>query len=127
MKIQLSHTQELLTPRSGMIMCHSFVEHHQIAKLVDQYFPKPGSNRSYPHSSYVNAFLYLCFDGASNLEDVNCLRENKAFVKAVQMKQCPSAGKLVHHGNRIKLKIASTIDSFSIIEQTYLHYLLAPS
>lgn len=94
MKIQLSHTQELLTPRSGMIMCHSFVEHHQIGKLVDQYFPKPGSNRAYPHSDYVNALIFLCLDGASNLEDINCLREDKAFMKAVQMKHCPSSDAL---------------------------------
>jgi hypothetical protein len=94
MKIQLSHTQELLTPRSGMIMCHSFFEHHKIPELVDQYFPKPGSNRAYAHSTYVNAVVYLCLDGASNLEDVNHLREDKAFMKAVQMKHCPSSDAL---------------------------------
>jgi hypothetical protein len=77
-----------------MIMCHSFVEHHQIEKLVDQYFPKPGSNRAYAHSSYVNAIVYLCFDGASNLEDINQLREDKAFMKAVQIKQCSSSDAL---------------------------------
>lgn len=91
MKKQLKHSPELITAKAGLLVCDAFQKYIQLPSLIDSTFPKPGSNRGFPHSKYVTTLLQMFHDGASQLEDVNELSEDKALQKMIDIDCYPTS------------------------------------
>ncbi len=81
MKKQLEHSTELITAKAGLLICDAFEKYVGLPELIDSTFPKPGSNRAFAHSKYVGTMVQMFHDGASQLEDVRKLAEDKALQK----------------------------------------------
>ncbi len=62
--------------------------------LVNQHFPKPGSNRGFSAATFVNGLIMMLHEGGTCLEDLRHLRSDKALRKLVGLKQVPTAGAL---------------------------------
>jgi hypothetical protein len=91
MKKRLEHSSELITAKAGLLVCDAFQKYIQLAELVDQTFPKPGSNRGFAHSKYVTTLVQMFHDGASELEDVRELSEDKALQKIIDVSSYPTS------------------------------------
>jgi len=91
LKKQLEHSTELITAKAGLLVCDAFQKYIQLPELIDTTFPKPGSNRGFPHSKYVTTLIQMFHDGASQLEDVNELAEDKALQKMIDVGSYPTS------------------------------------
>lgn len=91
MKKQLQHSKELITAKAGLLVCDAFQKYIQLSKLIDTTFPKPGSNRGFPHSKFITTLIQILLDGGSQLEDVNELKEDEALKKMTDVDYYPTA------------------------------------
>lgn len=91
MKKQLQHSSELITAKAGLLVCDAFQKYIQLPKLIDATFPRPGSNRGFPHSKYVGTLVQMFHDGAGQLEDVNELAEDKALQRMIELDSYPTS------------------------------------
>jgi hypothetical protein len=91
LKKELIHSTELLTSKAGLLLCDAFERYNSLPELIDSCFPKPGSNRGFPHSKHIMTLLQLFHDGASSLEDVNELAEDKALQQMTDFCSYPTA------------------------------------
>jgi len=91
LKKQLKHSPELITAKAGLLVCDAYQKYIQIPELIDTIFPKPGSNRGFSHSKYITTLLQMFHDGASQLEDVNELSEDKALQKMIDVESYPTS------------------------------------
>jgi hypothetical protein len=91
LKKQLQHSSELITAKAGLMVCNAFQKYIQLPELIDSTFPRPGSNRGFPHSKYVGTLIQMFHDGASQLEDVNELSEDKALQKMIDVDSYPTS------------------------------------
>ena len=91
MKKQLKHSLELITAKAGLLVCDAFQKYINLPELIDLTFDKPGSNRGFPHSKYVTTRLQMFHDGASQLEDVSELSEDKALQKMIDVDNYPTS------------------------------------
>lgn len=94
MKKQLEHSSELITAKAGLIICDAFQKYIGLPELIDSTFPKPGSNRGYRHSKHVGTLVEMFHDGASQLEDVRELAEDKALQKMIDVISYPGSDAL---------------------------------
>lgn len=94
MKKQLEHSSELITAKAGLIICDSFQKYVGLPELIDSTFPKPGSNRGFPHSKHIGTLVQMFIDGASQLEDVRELAEDKALQKMIDINSYPGSDAL---------------------------------
>ena len=85
MKKQLEHDTELITSKAGLLICDAFEKYVGLPELIDTTFPKPSSNRSFAHSKHLGTLLQMFHDGASQLEDVRELAEDKALQKMMDI------------------------------------------
>jgi hypothetical protein len=91
MKKQLEHSTELITAKAGLLICDAFEKYVGLPELIDSTFPKPGSNRAFAHSKYVGTLVQMFHDGASQLEDVRELAEDKALQKMMDIASYPGS------------------------------------
>lgn len=91
MKKKLEHSPELITAKAGLMVCDAFQKYIQLPELIDRTFPKPGSNRGFPHSKYVTTLVQMFHDGGSQLEDVNELAEDKALQRMIDVDFYPTS------------------------------------
>ncbi len=91
MKKQLKHSPELITAKAGLLVCDAFQKYINLPELIDMTFDKPGSNRGFSHSKYVTTLLQMFHDGASQLEDVSELSEDKALQKMIDVDSYPTS------------------------------------
>ena len=105
MKKQLEHSTELITAKAGLLICDAFEKYVGLPELIDSTFPKPGSNRSFAHSKHVGTLIQMFHDGASQLEDVRELAEDKALQKMMDITSYPGSDAL---GNWLRRQGSST-------------------
>ena len=91
MKKHLEHSSELITAKAGLLVCDAFQKYIQLSELIDTTFPRPGSNRGFPHSKYITTLVQMFHDGASELEDVKELSEDKALQKMIDVNSYPTS------------------------------------
>jgi len=105
MKKQLEHSTELITAKAGLLICDAFEKYVGLPELIDSTFPKPGSNRAFAHSKHVGTLVQMFHDGASGLEDVRELAEDKALQKMMDITSYPGSDAL---GNWLRRQGSST-------------------
>jgi hypothetical protein len=91
LKKELKHSTELLTAKAGLLICDAFERYNGLPELIDSIFPKPGSNRGFPHSKHIMTLLQLFHDGAESLEDVRELASDKALQQMTDISGYPTA------------------------------------
>jgi len=105
MKKQLEHSTELITAKAGLLICDTFEKYIGLPELIDSTFPKPDSNRAFAHSKHVGTLVQMFHDGASGLEDVRELAEDKALQKMIDITSYPGSDAL---GNWLRRQGSST-------------------
>lgn len=91
MKKHLKHSTEMITGKAGLLLCDAFQKYIHLPKLIDSTFPRPGSNRGFPHSKYVSTLVQIIHDGGSQLEDVNELALDRALQKIIDVDSYPTS------------------------------------
>jgi hypothetical protein len=65
----------------------------KLRDLMDELFPKGGSNRAIKASDYITTLMYMYMDGAVHLEDVNHLHSDEAFQEMLKEMKLPTSDK----------------------------------
>lgn len=91
MKKHIEHSTELITAKAGLLVCDAYEKYIHLSEIIDRVFPKPGSNRGFPHSKYVTTLVQMFHDGGSELEDVRELTEDRALQKMLDIESYPTS------------------------------------
>lgn len=94
MRIRIQRTDEKLTRRSGMIVVNEYGKRVELSRLINEAFPKPGSNKGKEASAYVLSLIEMFLDGAMHLEDIRLLMSDVAYQELVERRGYPSADAL---------------------------------
>ena len=87
---KLERTNELITPRSGLVLFAELVRTFQVERRVERHFPRPGSNRGYEAWSYVEPLLLMLEGGGRHVEDLREIQEDAALRSLVGLNKMPS-------------------------------------
>jgi len=88
-KMEISN--ELLTPRAGLILAHEFHLGLKIDRLIDNHLPVPGSGRGHKPSDFVMPLILTLQGGGTNLDDIKVIAEDKALRNAAQIRHVPAS------------------------------------
>lgn len=91
MRIKIESTNEKITRRSGMILTNEFGKRIEVSRIVDEEFPRPGSNHGFAASRYVTTLVEMFHDGALYLEDVRHLMSDHAYQELVEHDGYPTS------------------------------------
>lgn len=94
MRIKIVATDEKITRRSGMIVVNEFGKRINLSHIINEAFPRPGSNKGKDASEYVITFIEMFHDGALHLEDVRLLLSDTAYQELAEVRGYPSADAL---------------------------------
>lgn len=94
MRIKIEPTDERITRRSGMILTNEFGTRIELSHIIDEEFPRPGSNRGIAASNYVTTLVEMFHDGALHLEDVRSLMSDTAYQEVIERDGYPTADAL---------------------------------
>ena len=90
---KLASTNDLLTPRAGLLLPLQLMERLDFAACIDGHLPEPGSNRGFLPSRYVQTLMLMLHSGVCHLDDVAALREDWAL-RRLGLGPLPSASAL---------------------------------
>ncbi|MGB9005475.1 MAG: IS1380 family transposase [Candidatus Aminicenantales bacterium] len=88
---KLERTEELITPRSGLVLFAEVIRSLKVKAKVGEHFPPPGSNRGYEAWEYVEPLLLMMEGGGRHVEDLREIEEDRALRKLVGLERMPSA------------------------------------
>ncbi len=77
-----------------MIVVNEFGKRINLSSLINEAFPKPGSNKGKQASEYVITLIEMFHDGALHLEDVRLLMSDTAYQELAEVRGYPSADAL---------------------------------
>jgi hypothetical protein len=101
---KVEHTDELITPRSGLAFFAEVMRAFKIEEKVGRYFPEPGSNRGYEAWAYVGPLLLMLEGGGRHVEDLREIRDDGALRALTEVEEMPSVSTfgdwLVRTGSR---------------------------
>ena len=85
-------TEDNITSLTGLLNVLEGMGCLGLAERIDLMFPKPGSNRTYPHSTHAQTLLLMFHEQEFYLEGVDRLREDAGLTKLLESKlPCPQA------------------------------------
>jgi hypothetical protein len=87
---KIEHTDELITPRSGLALFAEVMRAFKIEEKVGEYFPEPGSNRGYEAWAYVEPLLLMMEGGGRHVEDLREIRDDRALRTLTGLEEMPS-------------------------------------
>ena len=90
MRLKIEKSTDRMTRRSGLVLTSEFGKQIDIARIIDEEFPRPGSNRGKPASTYVNALVWMFHDGAMHLEDIRHFEHDTAIQELLEVKGFPT-------------------------------------
>lgn len=73
---KIEHTDELITPRSGLALFAEVIRAMKVEEKVKHHFPKPGSNRGCEAWAYVEPLLLMMQGGGRHIEDLREIRDD---------------------------------------------------
>lgn len=88
---KLERTKEALTARGGLVLMTEFNRGMGLRELANQYLPKPGSNRGYRPSVFVESMVTLLQAGGKSLEDMRELEEESGLMKLMKANCIPDS------------------------------------
>jgi hypothetical protein len=78
-RFKIEHTEEQITPRSGLALFAEVIRALDVRRKVEGHFPKPGSNRGYEAWSYIEPVLLMLEGGGRHIEDLREIRDDAAL------------------------------------------------
>src|SRR3990172_4513445 len=88
---KLKRTEERLTARSGLALYAEFIQAMRVESLIDRHFPRPGSGRGFPASTYVLPLTLTQYGGGDAIEDVRELRDDQTLREAIGLRMIPTS------------------------------------
>lgn len=77
-----------------MIVVNEYGKRIELSRLINEAFPKPGSNKGKQASDYILTLIEMFHDGALHLEDVRLLLSDTAYQELAESRGYPSADAL---------------------------------
>jgi hypothetical protein len=90
-RFKVTRSKERLSNRIGLPLIEEMIIQLKLRNLIDQLFPKPGSNRGIKSSDHITTLMYMFIDGAVHIEDVNHLQSDEAFQEMLKEMQLPTS------------------------------------
>lgn len=87
---KLEHTDELITPRSGLALFAEVVRTLRVDQTVRESFARPGSNRGYEAWSYIEPLLLMLEGGGRHIEDLREIRDDETLRRLIGLRRMPS-------------------------------------
>lgn len=87
---KMERSEELITPRSGLVFFNEVARGLKVKEKVESYFPGPGSNRGYGAWSYVEPLLLMLEGGGRHVEDLREIRDDETLRKLIGLRRMPS-------------------------------------
>jgi len=87
---KLERTDEMITPRSGLVLFAELVRALKVRQRVERLFPRPGSNRGYEAWAYVEPLLLMMEGGGRHVEDLREIQDDSALRSLVGLEKMPS-------------------------------------
>jgi hypothetical protein len=87
---KLEHTEELITPRSGLALFAEVVRTLRVDQTVRESFARPGSNRGYEAWSYIEPLLLMLEGGGRHVEDLREIRDDETLRRLIDLWRMPS-------------------------------------
>lgn len=87
---KLERTDEMITPRSGLVVFAELVRAFEVKQRVERSFPRPGSNRGYEAWSYLEPLLLMMEGGGRHVEDLREIQDDVALRALVGLEKMPS-------------------------------------
>lgn len=88
---KLETTNDILTSRGGLTILAQVMSQLNLSNLINRHFPRPGSNRGYRASDYVNTFIMMLNEGGQCLDDVRHLKGESDLLSILGLGTIPSA------------------------------------
>jgi hypothetical protein len=87
---KLEHTDELITPRSGLALFAEVVRTLKVDQKVREFFARPGSNRGYEAWDYIEPIVLMLEGGGRHIEDLREIRDDETLRQLVGLRRMPS-------------------------------------
>jgi hypothetical protein len=87
---KLERTDEMITPRSGLVLFAELVRAFKIKQRVERLFPRSGSNRGYEAWAYIEPLLLMMEGGGRHVEDLREIQDDVALRTLVGLEKMPS-------------------------------------
>lgn len=87
---KLERIDEMITPRSGLVLFAELVRAFKVKQRVERLFPRPGSNRGYQPWSYIEPLLLMMEGGGRHVEDLREIQDDVALRTLVGLEKMPS-------------------------------------
>jgi hypothetical protein len=87
---KLERTEDLITPRSGLVLFAELARAFKVREKVGRHFPRPGSNRGFEAWSYVEPLLLMMEGGGRHVEDLREIQDDTALRTLIGLKKMPS-------------------------------------
>ena len=87
---KLERTEDLITPRSGLVLFAELARVFKVKEKVGRHFPRPGSNRGFEAWSYVEPLLLMMEGGGRHVEDLREIQDDTALRTLIGLKKMPS-------------------------------------
>jgi hypothetical protein len=86
---KVERTDELMTPRSGLALLAEVIRSLRDQRVQD-YFPRPGSNRGYEAWAYIEPLLLMLEGGGRHVEDLREIRDDQTLRHLIGLGRMPS-------------------------------------
>lgn len=86
---KLAITNDELTSKAGLICVAELMQAIKFKKLVNQHFPRPGSNRGFAPGAFVCPLVLMLHEGGRCLDDLSHLRSDHALRHMLGLGQIP--------------------------------------
>jgi hypothetical protein len=111
---KIEHTEELITPRSGLALFAEVIQTLKVEQKVRDAFPQPGSNRGYETWAYIEPLLLMLEGGGRHIEDLREIRDDRTLRRLVNLRRMPSLSTfgdwLVRQGGRGGVEAMGKVD-----------------
>ncbi len=74
-----------------MLIVNELIKRIELAKRIDKEFGKPGSNRGFKASKFIISIISMFHDGATRLQDIRHLMEDRFYQGLLEMDGLPSS------------------------------------
>lgn len=88
---KIENTEEELTAHGGLALLAEYNHGIGLRELSDRHLPRPGSNRGYAASAFVDSLVLLLQAGGRRLEDLRELRRESPLLKLVGRDDLPDS------------------------------------
>jgi len=87
----LETTDEVITPRAGLILFGEFLHGLMLNQRTDKYLPLPRSGRGYKPSAFILPLILMLNGGGKAIEDIREIKVDEGLRELLCIEQIPSS------------------------------------